>query len=856
MFTTRHLVLLTSLRHIGRHKLRSLLTLLGVVAGVSTFIFAPTLSASIAKSLSAAIEDVAGNADLEVRGPNEGFRERTWATVRAIDGVRLAAPLVRVGGAVLGEVEPLAFLGIDPKVDREVRAYALSEGRFLDRRGRVLLTERYAREKGIAVGESIALIGPGGQIDLKVAGLLADSGVGRLNSGDLAVMRLPDAQALRGDDRIDSIAIRLQPGSDPEAVADRLRRALPDALTVDTPDTRRGPLDDIEGIITFVMAFNSILFLAVGSTLVYNTMAVAVAQRRSEIGVLRALGVPRARVQTLFLMESALLGLLGTLIGIPIGYWLVQVGGDVIDLNAAFATELSVAITPEVPVGLPLVALIAGVAIPTLAGYLPSRAAARVDPIEALSGTQAESGYLRLNRRRTVVALLLLAASVALLVGYAVTGAPIIPNASLVQVLSADFTFLGSVILLLPSILIGLGGFAPGWMHRLFGVPGLLAAENLTRRPRRMVATATVLLVAGWAAVVTSSTNFGYRGMVDDWNATENLWDLTLTGAGSSPFKPIIGLPSDLPRRIANRSDVAATVAERVTTIDYGDGTIDLRAIDLAAYQAQGAGFLWDSGEPATAFARLRDTQRPGVVLATSTAFTYDLVAGDRIALQTPGGPRSFEVAGTVFNAVEPGRIGAGGLIMDLPVYRRLWRDRRVDRLLIRLKPGSDAQAVRRDLQAEYGDSGIAVISPADLVSAFTGTINSSIVTSQVLSALLGVTLVLGIGNTFVILALDRRREMGMLRAVGLYGRQIVASIVLEAVLLAVITGLLAIPIGIFNNYANTLSLEDVFGLRFDLVPGEVITSLAVLIGAAALAAFIPARQAGRVDVLEALHYE
>ena len=227
--------MLTGLRHIGRHKVRNVLTLLGVVAGVATFIFAPTLAASIAESLRAAIDDIAGKAQIEVRGPSEGFSARITAKARAAEGVALAAPLAQSGAVLPGESEPLAILGIDPKIDREVRAYTLSEGRFLDRPGSVLLTDRYAREKGISLGESIALIGPGSSVDLKVAGLLAESGVGRLNAGDIAVMRLADAQTLRGDDRIDSIAIRLQPGHDPDVVAEWLRRALPDTLEIDSP---------------------------------------------------------------------------------------------------------------------------------------------------------------------------------------------------------------------------------------------------------------------------------------------------------------------------------------------------------------------------------------------------------------------------------------------------------------------------------------------------------------------------------------------------------------------------------------------------------------------------------------------
>ncbi|HLF26167.1 MAG TPA: FtsX-like permease family protein [Anaerolineae bacterium] len=855
MLTTPHLVFLTSLRHIRRHKLRTVLTLLGVIAGVATFIFAPSLSTSITDSLRAAVDDLAGQADLEVRGPNEGFRARTLAIVRSIDGVRVAAPLVQAGGLVLGEREPLAIFGIDPRLDRDVRVYALAAGRWLERAGDVLLAERYAREKDIALGQSITLIGPGGALDLKLAGLLAEQGIGRLNGGDVAVMRVAHAQALRGDERIDSIAIRLQADQPVAAVADRLRAVLPDSLEVDTPETRRGPLGEIQGVVTFMMTFISVAFLSLGSTLVFNTMAVAVAQRRAEIGVLRALGVSRSGVQAMFLLESSLLGLIGALLGIPVGYALVDIAGSRIDLDLLFSSGAGATIVPHAPNWLPFLALIFGVALPTLAGYLPARAAARVEPVEALSGAQAEAGRLRVGRR-TIIGLSLLAIAGALLLSYAVFGFSIVSDTPYVHVIGAALIMLAGMILILPAILIGLGRVLPAWMHRAFGVPGLLAAENLTKRPKRMVATATVLLIAAWAAVVVSSSNFGYRSMIDEWNASENVWSLTISGAGPSPFKPIIGLPDDLPRSIAARPEVAATVAERITTLDFDGGSLDVRAIDLARYQAGGGDFLWEAGDRAAAFPRLQDTTRPAVLLSSFTALTQGLSEGDTLILQTPRGPQPFEIVGSVLIAVEPGRPGTGGLVMDLNVYRHFWRDRRIDRLLVQLEPGRDTRAVRRAWQENYGEQGLVIASPADLAATFTRTINASVVTSQVMSGLLLLTMLLGIGNTFVILALDRRREMGMLRAIGLYGRQVAASLVLEAALLAVITGLLAIPMGLFNNYANSLTIQNIFGIRFVLAPGEVAAALGLVIGAAALAAFVPARQAARVDVLEALRYE
>jgi putative ABC transport system permease protein len=103
---------------------------------------------------------------------------------------------------------------------------------------------------------------------------------------------------------------------------------------------------------------------------------------------------------------------------------------------------------------------------------------------------------------------------------------------------------------------------------------------------------------------------------------------------------------------------------------------------------------------------------------------------------------------------------------------------------------------------------------------------------------------------------LDRRREMGLLRALGLFNRQVAQSLVLEVLLLVAITSLLAIPMGIYNNYANSFTMSKLFAVRFVIAPHEVAISLGLVALAATLASYVPARQSSRVDVLEALHYE
>ena len=849
MFATRHLFRLIAVRHVGRHKLRTLLTLLGLIVGVATFIFGPTLAASITSAFDASISDIAGHADLEITGPDEGFRQRTLSIVRGTDGVALAAPQAQTAAVLSGQSESLVIFGIDPSVEWAVRSYLLTDGRFIQRAGQVLFTTAYARERDLQLSDHVTLIAANGSRTFEVVGLLAASGIGRLNNGDVAIVRYQDAQDLRGSANLDEIAITLKPGTTPDIAIDRLRASLPDNLKIEAMQDKRGPLEDIRNVVTFVMGFASLMLLSVGVTLVYNTMTVAVAQRCTEIGVLRALGVSRRSVRNLFLLEAAVLGAVGTTLGIAAGYALVQSAGQALDLGAVFNTGASLKVDVSVPSWLPIAAVIAGIGLPVIAAWLPSRSAARIDPIEALSGVRAETDFMRVNRGRIIMAIALLAVSIYLLVNKN-------QGQSMPQIVTGELLMLPGVLLLLPGLIAALGRIVPALMQRLFGVTGLLAAEHLMKRPKRMTATATVMLISAWAAIVVSSGNFGYRQFVDEWNASQNVWDLTIAGAGPSPFRSSVSLPTTLIDQLVRRRDIAAVVTERRKTIETPRGNFEIRAIDLTAYQAQGARFLWDKGDEAAAHARLIDTARPAVLLSSFASFTQDLQPGDTITFDTPRGPVQFEIAGTILSAIDPVAIGEASLIMDRALYRRVWHDDRVDRLMIKLVPGANPQAVRRDLQHDHPDGGFAIVDPAQLSASIDAAIFNMSITSQVLSLLLLATMTLGIANTLVIEVLDRRREMGLLRALGLRGRQVAFSLMLEVTLLVIIACALGIPMAIYTNYANTLGMGEIFAIRFVLNPIEVAASLSLILMAATTASYLPARQAGRVDVLEALHYE
>ncbi len=847
----RELVRMMNLRHLRRQKLRAVLALFGVVMGVSSFIFAPTLASSIHASLKLTTSDLSGNAVIEIQSAQNGFDADLLTRAQAVAGVKAAIPFSSSGGLIAGQSELLVFFGIDPATDRMVRTYHIAQGEFLRGPGEVLLSEPYAREKGLSIGQQIGLISAGGLRQLIIVGTLSgDEGIARLNGGDSLVIGLDDALALRGARTLDTISILALDGTDADTLVKSLQAALPSSVVVKKTAENVKDASIFAFVVDAITLVIGLMMMGFGSMLIYNTMAVSVAQRRAEIGLLRALGMDRGDVVRLFTVEAAILGAIGSFLGVFIGYLLVSIGSQlpvIPQLTQANVAYSEAAIT--VPTWLVPVAFLIGIIIPTFAGYWPSRGAARVDPVESLVQIRSEIGSSRIPWRQLVAALALVA--VMLIVRYTYRGDLIsfvlIANASVL------LTFL-VIALAYPSVLIASGRVLPQVMYRLFGTTGLMAADNVTRRTRRMLPTGLLVALTIAMFTVISESNFGYSSAIDEWNQGENLGDLTLVGAGRDPFNPLFPIPSQVVEGVKRRPDVAGVVPERLLATKQNGLQLIVRATDISAFRALGGRFSWNRGDEAAAYDRLLDTDHPAVLVSTnalSAANGWD--ADATLTVDTPQGPIQFGIAGTYLGRIESDRVT---VVMHRTLFDRFWNDSQVDRLSIKLKPGADVQAVRRDLLRQVALNGVLVYANEEVKAAFAKTTNSISTVSSFMTPLLWIILISGLGSTIFVQVLDRRREIGMLRALGALPHQIVLSILLEAVLLVLIGAVVGLPGAALINVLQQMAMQQIMGLRFSLNLPEVTVYALLILLAAIVAAFIPARSAGKVEILDALHYE
>lgn len=841
------LFFLTSLRYFRRNRVRSLLTLLGIISGVTVFIFAPSLAISISASFDEAANELGGQAQIEVQGDSSGFDAAILPDIRATEGVDQAIALAMLGVFNLDEGEPLTLLGIDMQNEQEIRDYHLVAGEFLTAPEQMMITETYATDKNLTIGDSMRLISEGGVRNLTIVGILEAKGIARINSGEIVFTSLDDVYALRGAEKISSVSIMTT--SNVPQLIDKLNQVLPEGVEATLPQARSEQVVQIQTFLNLMMGANAVVMLITGSTLVTDTMAVTVVQRRKEIGLLRSLGVTPRTIRSLFIVEAAIIGLIGSAIGIILGILVLKFAGTLPVIPVSGDNIPTTAPEIRVPLWLIPLALLSGIIVSMIAAYLPARSASQVDVLTALTALKESDEKLGISRRRIIIGVVIIIAALSTVPLFHATGNIFLPTLG-------ALSLFGSSIVLLPLIVIAANHILPKLMQTIFGAQGFVAAKNLQKRPRRVLLTICILMLGAWSMVVVASSNTGFQNFTDDWLAAEGAWDMIVAGAGSNPFQPMISLPYNVLSDFSNRDDIETAIPERLTNITYEGTEYALRAVDSPSFFAAGGRFVWDTGDEEQAYQRLQDTENPVVLITGVIAAIDGVKIGDTISLTTPNGPLDVEVVGIVVSAVEPARAGEGSFVMDLTVYQQYWNDTAIDRLLINLVDTADKAAFRREIQTRYAIQGVTVYDVQDLSATLTESLASLVTVSQILTTIFVVILLTGVTNALFIFVLDRFREIGMLRAIGFDGTQITISILLEVSLLLGIAIVLAVPLGLFNNYSNSITMQRFLGVDMAVRISEVLVFLAILIIGVLSAAFLPARYAAQVEVLDTLKYE
>ncbi|TCJ97368.1 FtsX-like permease family protein [Nocardia alba] len=821
-----------TLREIGAGPGRSAAVVLVIAVSAALLVAVLAIYGSLTNSVRQLTDSIAGDARIVVSGYTDtGFDMAVVPRIAGLPGVGVAAPIVQQQREINGL--PVTILGVDVSV--------LGLGSDLGRLAETGLAPSSPLLKlrdgvvagaglGVAQGERLRI----GEHTVTVAVVAEQADSARMNGGRFIVAPLPLAQRITDhENRVDTVAIATKPDTDPAALRTAIVGVVDNRAVVSDSDIRSTQAENAVAISRDSTLLVAAISLVVAAFLVYNSMTMLVMQRRQKVATLRAMGARRSTVVADLVLESVATGLVAAAIGIPLGWLLSRAAIE--QVPAFLVQSVSAHLVHSVPPLTYPIVVVACVLASVAATVGAARQVRRISPLEALQSAELASTET-LRSRWTVLA--------------AVAGVGLIATAfGLAVLVRGPAVFLSVAVYTVGGILLGIAGMSriSTWasiLARRFGAPGRLAAAAIERAPRRSWATAVTAGIAvalgigvhGALADVIDSGSHSFVGL----RAT----DVFISSSPSSALPTGATLPDDLADRVRAVPGIGTVGAGQWAYVTIGEQRVAVEGLGTDNSGTTGA--LMDS----ETLHQVRTGT--GIAVSRQMANREEWEVGSRIDIGTPTGLRST----TIIAIMDILSIDSGTIAMSVEDMRD-WFDRPgATYLSVSVAAGADRPAVMTAIERIARNSAY-VYSGEESYNAATHNIRQAGVLAGGLQWTVALVAAVALLNTFTLAVLQRRRELGVLRAMGATRRLISRFILVEAFSVGVIGGVLGLALGIMVQYLATLVSAETLGVavRFTVAPSVLgFAAIGVLI--CLLGAAVPAVRAARMNIVTAIWSE
>jgi len=855
-----------ALRGLAGRKLRAVLTGIAIVLGVAMISGTYILTDTVQKAFNELLVDSYAGTDAVVTGkgldisidgdkpPPPPVDASLLDTVRGVDGVALATGsildedntkvLTPEGESVNSEGWPTLGFGLDPDPAlARFNPLTLLEGGWATAADEIVIDEGTADEQGYEVGDTVEVSTLQPKQPFTVAGVARYGEVQSLGAISFVVFTIPTAQELLGrQGQYDAISVAANEGLSEDDLVAAIAPVLPeDAEVVSATAEAEDQADEVSQFTSifryFLLAFGAIA-LFVGAFVIFNTLSITVAQRTREFATLRTLGATRRQVLGSVILESLVIGLLASLVGLGLGLLLAEgiealfgsLGVELPTADRVFATRTIV------------VSLAVGIGITLLAGLFPAIRATRVPPISAVrEGATLPHG--RFHRFTPWVAGLVIVGSLLLLARAMFTdelgtGDRLISIAGGVLLLFLGVAMLSSKLVTPIAAVVGIPARRGG------GAAGRLASGNSVRNPARTAATAAALMIGialvSFIATLTNGMKASNREAIEEQIAA----DYVVTSQDG--YTPFVAAAGD--------AIAASPAAEVVTSVRSDAGVVDDVTTEVGGIEpdtiADAYVFDWQEGDESV----LATLGMKNAVVTSNYADDHDVALGDVLTLRSTA-DKAAQI--TVVGTFEPPPFYP--LIESVNVSTQLFDslyDRPRNRWTWANVPGDPNDENRAQLEAAIaGFPDTQLETREEWIQREDADFNEFISFLYVMLTLAVFVSVFGMINTLVLSVYERTREIGMLRAIGMTRRQVRRMIRQESIITALIGAAIGLPLGIFLAALVNRALSE-FDVSFAIpwVQLVILTIVAIVIGI--LAAIMPARRAARLDPLQAIAYE
>ena len=844
-------------RYLTRHPWQSALMVVGITLGVAVAVAVDLANVSASRAFDLSTETIAGRASHILVGGPDGLDQSIYVDLEREDLPYPLAPIIaeyvsseKLGGGLM------QLLGVDPFAEAPFRNYLQIQSNgdasilgdligFLTQPGSGFISTYTAERYKVKMGEKIEINIGGRTAEIQIIGLInPNDNLSRRALDNLILVDIATAQELTGRlgklDRVDVIL----PEKNLQAAIELLESRLPSNTRLLPVDARSGTVQQMTDAFRVNLTALSLLALVVGLFLIYNTITFSVVQRRVLFGTLRCLGVTRREIFFLVVFEAFLVGVIGAGLGLILG---VLMGQGAVRIVTRTINDLFFVLNiqgVQIPTSSLLKGTLLGIFATVIAASPPAWEAASVPPRAALSRSGLE------RKAQKAVSFAALVGIVVLVCG---TGILFIPSKNLWVSFLGTFAVIAGFAMLAPMASKLFSRVIYPVAGRVWGALGQMALRNVANSLSRTSVAVAALMVA-------VSVTIGVSLMVESFRYTVKIWldqvlqgDIYISAPSLIATQTSASIDQSILEVLEEWPGIKKVFTLRAVTVDSPSGPVQINA-SSNTHVGEERLYLSQTFPAEQMEKRMLDG---AVVVSEPFANRLDLsYRNDSIELYTDRGLKSFPVIGIYYDYAST----QGTILMAQSVYHQYWDDNSITAISLKLEDGLNADEVSRDLRDEFGASQRLAVRPnLNLRNEVFEVFNRTFAITQALQLLATVVAFIGVLSALLSLELERQRELGILRAIGLTTRQLWSMIMIETGTLGLTAGILAMPTGYFLALILIYIINRrSFGwtLQLQLAPYPFIQAFFLAVLAALLAGIYPAWRMSKMVTLEAMRYD
>ncbi|MFP6638075.1 MAG: FtsX-like permease family protein [Nitrospinaceae bacterium] len=855
LFYFRNLFTALIIRPLIRDPFRTAITILGVAVGVAVFLSIRLANEQTMMSFTESVDLVLGRAHAVIRVEGMDFDERVFEKLHTIRNEIKAYPVIEGYGVESTSGEVVEIIGTDLLQDSGIRDFSIKTVEkdlkgllklILDPSG-IIIPEKFVPGTNFSPGDTIQFLIKGKEKTLNVNAVLENKGIAKALNGNFALMDIAAAQiAFEKIGRLDRIDIQFLNSVNFEDMRDKISALLPGNMKVERPQRKNRQVEKMLQAFQYNLTALSFVALLVALYLIYNMIALSVVRRRVEIGTLRALGATPTLIALIFFLEAGVIGAIGSLFGIGLGFYFAQFSLDAVSLTVnnlyapSYVTEIDFQWSKMGPY------FILGVVLSLVSALIPAWDAATTPPTSVMRRGSYDLKLFHGSRGLNITALTILLLSVLC------TQLPPINHFPYFGFFSVFLIILG-VSLFSPSVLLWVRGRFHFFFKNWFGGEGLLACMNLSQNVGRNALAVSSLAIAFMMVISMLIMVHSFRETVIVWIDQTLKADLFVRVAGGRDIDYQHTLPSEAVEKLKTLKGIAAVDQFRAIDITYNNLPVVLGAGDFSVLSKYG-NLLIKSGPRAQELDRIMVGHNRAMV---SEAFSlkHKVTMGDTLDLQTPNGPAKMEIAAIYFDYSRE----RGYIILDRTTFLKYYQATEINSFVIYLDEKNQLETIRKEILEAIKTHRLIIRSNSELKQQVMEVFDKTFAITYSLEIIAILIAVLGLFNTLISLILERKREIGILRFIGAFTGQIKRMVMIEAGILGLIGSAMGFVAGVFVSYILIFVInKQSFGWTIQVhFPYLLILGMVLLFwGISLLSGLYPARLAAKLNPKEAVRVE